>query len=198
MQGSPEVRLLKGQYPELKANFYTSPAKKGSYGYIKTTLSEQKAAGGLVGEYTYTADPYDAAKVQALAEKKAHPNISEAPFRPSHPARKGSYGYIKTNVGNTAKGSMGEYAYLPQGDGGPRQVSTKFEIPFVPSAVPKKGHNCTLSKRAPYEADPDQIKLDARRLARKMEIDAMTSSNAWRPANIPKTAATRSVMRMNL
>lgn len=37
--------------------------------------------------------------------------VSDLPFKPSSPAKKGSYGYIKTNLGNKATGLMGEYKY---------------------------------------------------------------------------------------
>jgi hypothetical protein len=49
--------MKKGDIPAGKPNLYTNPGKKGTYGFIKTTLSERKGAGGVMGEYTYQVLP---------------------------------------------------------------------------------------------------------------------------------------------
>jgi len=202
LQGQPDVKKVKGQYPALKANFYTSPAKKGTYGFAKTTLSEQQAPGGTQGEYTYAADPYDRAREMREAEKKAHQNVVETPFRPTNPPRKGGYGYSRTNVGGKAEGCVGEFGYVPSGDGagaGPKQKhAPRAMVPFIPPRVARQGYNCTLTKFPEYHADPDKVRDDTRVASQQAKQAAMASSTPFRPSSYPKTAATRSVMRMNL
>ena len=197
------MKRKKGDFVGEKTNLYTSPGKKGSYGTTRTTLSERKALGGMQGEYSYQAEPYERHRQMAAAEKKAARNVSESPFVPANPGKKGSYGYSKTNVGNRASGVAGEYAYAPHGGGGggaggQPSTTAKIETPFVPAHVPRKGYNCTLTKFPVYYADPDQLKADARRQARKLEHAALASGSPFRPTNIPKMAATRSIVRMNL
>ncbi len=40
--------------------------------------------------------------------------VTDLPFRPSNPGKKGTYGMIKTNMSGKAVGSMGEYKYVEQ------------------------------------------------------------------------------------
>jgi hypothetical protein len=200
MQGNPEVKAKKGDFPAEKPNLYTSPAKKGTYGYIKTTLSEKHGPGGMHGEYSYAADPYDRAHALIVEEKKRAKNVSDLPFRPSNPPKRGTYGYTKTNIGNQATGSNGEYVYEAQGTTAPnrRPCGQKHSSPFVPSRVPHKGYNCTLNKFPEYFADPDQLKADAKRLAHKLERQVLASHSPWHPSSIPKAAATVSIVRKNI
>lgn len=195
MQGSPDVKLKKGDIPAGKPNLYTSPGKKGSYGFNKTTLSERKGAGGMQGEYRYVATPFGTSASPATTA-----TASDVPFVPCNPPKKGGYGYAKTNLGNKAVGVTGEFGYLPHGDGAPAAKAAvgKLETPFVPPRAPRAGHNRTLAAFPVYYADPDQLKQDARRQARQLEIQAMAASNPWHPPSVPKMAATRSVVRMNI
>jgi hypothetical protein len=205
VQGNPEMKLKKGDTPAGKPNVYTSPGKKGTYGYIKTTLSERFVTGGLQGEYKHPAEPYDVARhLEAEEAKKKALKICEASFIPTNPPKKGTYGYSKINMGNKAAGVVGEYGYQLHNESGPckskmsHQREHKFETPFVSSRFPRKGYNCTINKFPEYYAEPDQLKHDARRQARKMEMAAMASANPWHPSSGPKMAATRSVVRMNI
>jgi Domain of unknown function (DUF4586) len=199
LQGSPEIRLKKGDISEGKPNLYTNPGKKGSYGYIKTTLSERKCAGGMHGEYTYAAEPFDRAKQLEREAKKKAPKVTDSPFVPTNPPKKGSYGWIKTNIGNKAQGSVGELAYKPQGYEVPQaKRDKKLETAFVPPRAPKTGYNCTFGKYPELHADPEHLKIHARRQALKEERDALTGGNPWHPPNIPKIGATRSIVRMNV
>ena len=50
------------------------------------------------------------AKLQA--SKSA--NVTDSPFRPSNPGKKGTYGMNKTNMNGKSVGSLGEYKYLEQ------------------------------------------------------------------------------------
>lgn len=192
MQGHPGVTLKKGDIPESKPNLFTSPGKKGSYGTIKTTLSELRGAGGMHGEYKYTAEPY------GHGQQDGKSKVSDTPFVPSNPPKKGSYGWIKTNIGNKAHGTVGEFGYKPQGYGARTAEKQKFETPFVPPKAPKKGYNCTLSKYPQFAADPEHIRIQAQRQARKEEREKLAGANPWHPPCVPKIGATRSVVRMNV
>lgn len=186
--------LKKGDVPEGKPNLFTSPGKKGSYGTIKTTLSELRGAGGMHGEYGYTADPYDRPHAKDANAKK----VSDTPFLPANPPKKGSYGWIKTNIGNKAQGTLGEFGYKPQGCETRKVVTEKVETPFVPPKAPKKGYNCTLSKYPLFAADPEHIRIQAQRAAKKLEREKLAGANPWHPPCIPKVGATRSIVRMNV
>jgi Domain of unknown function (DUF4586) len=204
VQGSPDVKHKKGDYVPEKPNLYTNPGKKGSYGTVRTTLSERKGPGGMQGEYAYQAEPYDRARQLETERRKASKNVSEVAFVPANPPKKGSYGYIKTNLGGKATGVAGEFEYVPQGGGASPALPVasgaagKIEVPFVPSRASRKGYNCTMGKYPEHYADPDQLKADARRQARKLEAQALAAAGPFRPANIPKMAATRSIVRMNV
>ena len=196
-QDSPVVPVEKGFIPDGKPNLYSSPGKKGSYGFIKTTLSEHQRVGGAQGEYQYIADPYNRSKVlEAAARAKVH-RVTDAPFVPSNPPRKGGSGYIKTTIGNKAHGIAGEYQYKPCGSVSGTALGAKVETAFVPPRAPKKGYNCTFSKYPAYAADPEHLKSAAQQQARKLSQQKM-SSTSWSPAQIPKSGATRSVVRMNI
>lgn len=187
--------MTKGDVRQGKPNLYTSPGKKGSYGFIKTTLSEHQGAGGALGEYQYIADPYSHGS-SLVADTKVK-NITDAPFVPSNPARKGGSGYVKTTIGNKAHGIAGEYQYQPCGPVTSTVPGATIETAFVPPKGPKMGYNCTFNKFPIYAADPEHLKHAARQHANKLARDMMPP-NAWSPPHIPKAGATRSIVRMNI
>lgn len=196
VQGNPDLPLKKGDIKDRKPNLYTTPGKKGSYGYIKTTLSEHQGAGGAVGEYQYIADAYSRAQELENAIKAKVTRVVDAPFVPSNPPQKGGPGFIKTTIGNKAHGIAGEYLYKPC----PQiksESSRKSEAAFMPARAPKKGYNCTFNAFPAHAADPEHLKSEARRQARQLDKQAMPA-NAWNPPSVPKTRATRSVIRMNV
>lgn len=41
-------------------------------------------------------------------------NVTDVPFKPSNPGKKGTFGMIKTNLGGKAGGVMGEFKYAEQ------------------------------------------------------------------------------------
>lgn len=196
IQGNPDTPLKKGDIQEGKPNLYTTPGKKGSYGYIKTTLSEHQGAGGALGEYQYIADPYSRAKELENRIKAKVKRVVDAPFIPSNPARKGGPGFIKTTIGNKPHGIAGEYQYKPCPEM-KSEPSRKIEAAFMPPRAPKKGYNCTFNKFPAHAADPEHLKSEARRQAKLLDNQTMPA-NAWSPPQVPKTAATRSVVRMNV
>jgi hypothetical protein len=50
MVGQVEEKKKKGEIPEKPRGIYTSPAKKGTFGYNKTTLSERMGPKGVATE----------------------------------------------------------------------------------------------------------------------------------------------------
>ncbi len=50
MSGNVEVPKKKGEIPEKPRGVYTSPAKKGTFGFNKTTLSERAGFKGVALE----------------------------------------------------------------------------------------------------------------------------------------------------
>ena len=55
----------KGDFPTGPRNIVTNPPKKGSFGFIKTTLSERQGFTGVAGEYGYKPSKYDQARGDA-------------------------------------------------------------------------------------------------------------------------------------
>ena len=51
------------------------------------------------------------ARLAKLQSSKAQ-CVTDAPFKPSNPGKKGTYGMNKTNMNGKAVGSMGEYKYV--------------------------------------------------------------------------------------
>jgi hypothetical protein len=80
-------------------NIVTNPIRKGTFGYVNTTIGVPSAAGtrrgwkGVTGEYAYLPDPYDSTKIaEREFKKKQPPQISEVPFRPANPPKRGGPG----------------------------------------------------------------------------------------------------------
>lgn len=93
------VKKMKGEVVNEPYNIITNPMKKGTYGMVGTTLgvpcaqSEKQKWKGVTGEYTYVPDPYDSAKIAEKEWKKKQPKaVSETPFRPANPAKRGGPG----------------------------------------------------------------------------------------------------------
>lgn len=140
---------------------YTSPSKKGSFGYNKTTLSEGQVPGGLSGEYTYQADPYNLLVERRRAEEAAarKSRVVDAPFKPANPAKFGAPGYIARTLAPKATGVSGEYEYQPLGPDKQQGAKAPAGDPFKIAGNPKSGRHATLEKFPRYEADPEGIKL---------------------------------------
>jgi len=98
-QGQGDTRKKKGEVVNEPYNIVTNPMKKGSFGYVGTTLgvpnggAEKRAWKGVAGEYAYVPDPYDSARLAEKEWKKKQPKpVSETPFRPANPPKKGGPG----------------------------------------------------------------------------------------------------------
>lgn len=97
-QGGRESKK-KGDVVNQPYNIVTNPIRKGTFGYVGTTIGVPNNAGdkrawkGVAGEYAYVPDPYDAARIAEREYKKKMPqNISDVPFRPGNPSKKGGPG----------------------------------------------------------------------------------------------------------
>mmetsp|Transcript_32491 Transcript_32491/g.92084 ORF Transcript_32491/g.92084 Transcript_32491/m.92084 type:complete len:322 (-) Transcript_32491:182-1147(-) len=184
-QGSFLHQKKKGDFVSMPPNIVTNPIKKGSYGYCKTTLSEKhpgRKTKGVCGEYEYIPDPFEGGgAMNRLSKLQATRSmlVSDLPFKPSSPAKRGTYGYIKTNIGNKAGGSMGEFKYREQGPSAHVRPST-VDTPFRPSHPPKSGFNATLSRFPLYAADPMEPKIAETKRIREEALSKMQST-AWAP-----------------
>lgn len=199
VQETPDVKKKKGEYGSSPANIYTSPGKKGSFGFTKTTLGERIGAKGIVGEYEYKADPFDL-KVKAEKEyeqKCRKQQISESPFKPCNPPKRGSYGIPGLTLAGKGPGVAGEYVYRDLGPT-PKVAQHNPEVPFKPSHPPHLGHNCTLNQFPKHLEDPEAPKLQAQRAIAKLQQEKLGSQNPWKPSMTTKTDCTRSIVQMNL
>jgi hypothetical protein len=135
--------------------------------------------------------------------------VTDRPFKPSNPSKKGTYGMINTTI-SKGKGIAGEYEYVmsagPPGsagsatgtatEGGEAAGKAKKESlePFRPS-------NAFASKRTthiPYIHDPLDPKLQKEHDAKIAESKRIATTGSWKPNMGPKTDMIRSVVRMNI
>ncbi len=96
-QDTVVVAKKKGEIPEQPKGIYTSPAKKGTFGFNKFTLSERSGYKGVADEYEYVHDPEDLHKQRRMDIIEAHHKacVSTSPFKPSQPAKKGEVPYLQ-------------------------------------------------------------------------------------------------------
>ena len=89
---------------KLKPFVPSSPSQKGTYGFQHLNINGIHNPHGVIGEYTYQADP--------IATTRSHKSDTEAvkPFRPSHPSRRGRGFY------GTFRWSGQEYKEDPETD----------------------------------------------------------------------------------
>jgi hypothetical protein len=139
-------------------NIVTSPPKKGTYGMIGTNIGGK--AEGTNGEYKYQPDPVDSRPQTAPAEKlKA--------FIPSSPPKKGTYGFMYTNINGATvpHGSQGEFTYVAD----PIHIARRTKVegdpikPFKPGSPSKKGKGYMGTFRwsgQEYIEDPEKDKWD--------------------------------------
>lgn len=80
------VKLKKGDVPQMPRGIFTSPAKKGTFGMNKFTLSEKVGYKGAQGEYEYLHDPESdlkrKKKVSACLLLSQLVSLANAPERP--------------------------------------------------------------------------------------------------------------------
>jgi len=198
-QDSASLIKQKGDYEVSARNVVTNPPKKGTYGFIKTTLGEKQGFGGSAGEYTYVSSPYDSVRMAERAKRAKDVELSnEKPFRPSNPLKKGSFGIPGTTLGGKGKGVSGEYGYLEQGPQPKGPPLVPLEKPFRPTGPAKKGYNRTINKFPTYQEDPLEVRLKEEREEKKASREKMASQAGWVPPRILKGSATPSVLNKNI
>ena len=153
-----------------------------------------------MGEYTYKADPYNLLVERRRAEEEANrkARVVDAPFKPANPPKFGKAGYVSRTLASKATGVSGEYEYKPLGESKKLPVSDPAGDPFKIAGNPKSGRHATLEKFPCYEADPEGIKMEAHRQARKNARARLAASDPWKYNSVIKTDKTRSIMRMNV
>mmetsp|Transcript_24220 Transcript_24220/g.52925 ORF Transcript_24220/g.52925 Transcript_24220/m.52925 type:complete len:340 (+) Transcript_24220:316-1335(+) len=212
--GTLEVKKKKGEVPQVPKGIYTSPAKKGTFGYNKVTLSERVGYKGVATEYEYQHDPDGLLKArqrqQMEDDRKAR--VSDLPFKPSNPGKKGTFGVPNTTI-SKGEGIAGEWKYVMQAapgsagtDGGAAAGETsgsgggaaagesKDLTPFRPS-------NAHVGKRLnhiEYIHDPEGPKMKAESEKKKAESARIAASGAWRPNMSYKSDMVRSIVKMNI
>lgn len=191
-QGGNEARK-KGDFPEGLKGIYTSPAKKGTFGMNKFTLSERQGYKGVASEYEYHADPDDHHKARRLLAIENHHKacVTDHPFKPS-----------STN----ASKRVTPVPYMPCPDS-PRRKKGEGEegaeggVPPT-EVVPFRPANAHVAKRInaiPYIHDPEDPKLQKEKDKRLEESKRLAVTGAWRPnMGGGKTDMVRSVVRMNI
>ncbi|KAG2495287.1 hypothetical protein HYH03_006560 [Edaphochlamys debaryana] len=197
--------------------FYTSPAKKGGFGFNKTTMSERQGFKGVATEYEYQHDPDELHRMRRIQEREADMAARQpAPFRPSNPPKKGGAGVPNITI-SKGKGVAGEYEYIPGADPAfaPVDPNAPPVDPNDPNASPARLIRAKAEETGPafkpaslqprhlgrqpeYIHDPEVPKIEAEHNRRKAEIARLAGSGAWRPNNAGKTDMVRSIVRMNL
>eukprot|EP00793_Prasinoderma_coloniale_P006219 PRCOL_00004695-RA len=187
-----ETPLKKGDVVERPRNIVTNPSKRGTYGMIKLNIGQ--AAKGSVGEYTYSSDPYDLQRKKDIRERaESHKlRVTEKPFRPANPTRKGGPGVPGTTLGG-AQGVIKEYEYIPPDYAKPPPVE-KGLTPFVPTNPSKQGYNAPINKFPAHAAEIDPEGSEKR----PKYTPAFVNSEPFRPSSTLKSAAVSSIVRMNV
>lgn len=171
-------------------NMVTSPPKKGTYGMIGTNIGGKPE--GAMGEYRYQPDPVGKRPVTAPGEKFK-------PFVPSSPPKKGTYGFMYTNINGAATphGSQGEYTYVADPIHIAKRTASEAEPvkPFKPSQPPRKGRGYNGTFRwsgQEYIEDPEKDKWD-KMMAEKKANRERNMGLTFKPSSSPKSMRTISV-----
>lgn len=177
------VVLKKGEIPDKSQpkpkNIITGPAKRGTYGYIGTTL-------GKGDEYRYISDPYDAEKRRQAQEAKENAKkMQAAAFKAA--TKRVDYFDSQPNVAASKIYSLDKP--LPARKPEPPAKVPAIAQPFKPSSPPKRGVTGTIGKSYEYKEDPYEAKEKAereQRLRNKAQV-------VWKPVSSGKSLPTRSV-----
>ncbi|GFR42114.1 hypothetical protein Agub_g2957 [Astrephomene gubernaculifera] len=210
---SVTVQKTKADVKTEPRGFYTSPAKRGTFGFNKTTISERQGFRGVATEYEYQHDPDEMQRQRRLQEREADFAARQAhPFRPSHPPKRGGAGVPNITI-SKGKGVAGEYEYMLGADpavappdfsdpNAPKPGKLKVEIQkgeqggpaFRPSSINPRH----LGRHPEYIHDPEAPKIESEHARKKTELERLANTGPWRPNNSQKTDMIRSIVRMNL
>mmetsp|Transcript_40118 Transcript_40118/g.64681 ORF Transcript_40118/g.64681 Transcript_40118/m.64681 type:complete len:316 (+) Transcript_40118:185-1132(+) len=178
--------------PLAPRNFLTSPSKRGTYGMVGINIGGK--IDGVVGELTYSMNP------PRERERPKTTSISDRPFSPTSPAKRGSYGMVGLNIGGKASGINGEFAYESDGlFNRPRTTRGETVKPFVPSSPSKLGPGIygTVGSYPEYSADPEDAKMATAREHRATQRSKILGP-VFRPSGVPKTVRQPSIMSMKM
>ncbi|GMH42572.1 hypothetical protein BSKO_10491 [Bryopsis sp. KO-2023] len=194
----PRQGWKKGDYQQGPPNMHTNPSPKGTYGCTKLTLSERVGHKGVAGEYEYVNEPFGE---ELLAQRrherqKREQNITEAPFKPANPPKRGLAGFPGRLVGGKGLGVSGEFRYVPLGEAARQRIKPP-DVPFRYSGPPKKGCCPTFGRFPEHVPDPETLKMQAARDLSKMEREKLAGHNPWRPTIKKRVDCVRSILSMN-
>jgi len=230
-----EKRKKKGEVTHEPYNIVTNPTKKGTFGYIGTTLgvpnagAEKRAWKGVAGEYAYVPDPYDSARIAEREWKKKQPKaISDTPFRPANPPKRGGPGMwgghraIADHPKDCGGAISSFHPYIPTGMEVKKTkadvAAAKYKDPydrtaFKPSNPPRKGGpgfwGCgkkgggsgTLNSFPEATADPyDTLRytLLEDKKKKKEQLGALADRTAFCPSSFGRSKCTPSIFTMNI
>eukprot|EP00798_Chlamydomonas_sp_ICE-L_P019100 gene19100-25704_t len=187
---------MKGDFPDKPRGVYTSPAKKGTFGMNKTTISERVAGHkGVATEYEFQHNPEEVLIQQRRdaqqADRKAR--VTDLPFKPSNPPKRGGAGVPNTTI-SKGKGVAGEWEYLTPHDPTPKPPPAAVENPFKPS----NQHVGGRTNHIEYIHDPEEPKMEKTAARKKAESAKLASTGAWKPNMNKKSDFCRSIVRMNI
>jgi hypothetical protein len=176
-------------------NILTSPAKRGTYGFVGLNMGGKPE--GVMGEFKYQMRHADKPR-PATADHFAGQEKPK-PFVPSSPAKKGTYGYMKLNINGADKphGFNGEYSYTVAGLATDRREKfVKDEVkPFYPSQPPKKGggyYGTMKWEGQEYKEDPEGPKWEKMMAERKANREKF-GNLVFRPSSKAKSMRTVSI-----
>ena len=153
-------------------------------------------AGGAVG-IPYKSDDYEAARKRKRGKQGWERRCKRSQTPES--IQEGGAGVPgRTLGGPKGQGVVGEYSYKELGPVPLQKSDEAIEKPFRPSHPMKKGYNGTLDKFPKYMEDPLDLKLAKEKAERMAEIKKLAGGAPFVPPSTTKTAATASVLRMNL
>jgi hypothetical protein len=167
----------RGKINHERRNITTNPSKKGTYGYIRTTIGDSPQ---------YEHDPYEAAREAALKEKdeQKKKQTSAQPFKSTSVNRE--FFDVSSDKVPASKIYTDDDKVLKPKDIPAAQ--TKREIkPFRPSSPPKYGLNSTLNPFPTYQEDPYDKRILKKDPNRK-------SAPVFRPVSSGKSKPTRSII----
>lgn len=164
-----DVKTLKGETKEQPRGIYTSPAKKGSFGFDKLTLSQRVGHKGVATEYEYLHDPAALHEANKLAEREAErkARVTEKPFKPAAPPKKGGPA-VAANVQMQWGGARLQSRLHTHTSTHPHIAQVGLVFPTPPSARGRawlaNGSTCPTRLRQLGETVPSQTRLIVQRL----------------------------------
>lgn len=217
------VRKLPSQ--QRKKNILTTPAKRGGFGYVGTTLSTGLKAreAGFGNEYEYKGDLYNQGKInrkkeldahrEALGEKKAFKSMCHATSYFSsageHVAGSSILGWddqCKMRPAPPEESMTPKERVETSADG----VLKEGYKAFVPSSYTKSGENSTFEKFPEYKHNPYSEKILRRTMmperhhpvketmAKHGLSEALLERKPFRPNSFQKSKLTRGTVLMGI